>query len=160
MSREAFDWLNRVGMILGFFAFWFAAPEFIGEARLRTWEQSLAKILKKIGNNLPLIFGLFTISFCAIYLAHHWPTKAEMIENLREQWLPWVHSRRRYSWSQYLLSLTGPAVLQVVGKLGPPLIAKMANDSKVRQTSLALGAMLFTMSFILQFIASFAPAVH
>ncbi len=32
------DWLHRVGMILNFLSFWFAAPELLGEDRMKKWE--------------------------------------------------------------------------------------------------------------------------
>lgn len=49
MTRELADNLNRVGLILGFVSFWFAAPEFIGEPRLKSWETKMAKGLGTIG---------------------------------------------------------------------------------------------------------------
>jgi hypothetical protein len=45
------DWadvLNRIGLILGFASFWFAAPEFIGEQRLKEWEEGLGSGLRNL----------------------------------------------------------------------------------------------------------------
>src|SRR5437762_914160 len=47
MTHETADWVNRIGMILGFLSFWFAAPEFIGEKRLQSWESALGRSLPK-----------------------------------------------------------------------------------------------------------------
>ena len=41
-------WLNRVGMILEFISFWFAAPEILGETRLLKIEQKAEIVLKFI----------------------------------------------------------------------------------------------------------------
>jgi hypothetical protein len=35
VPRDLVDVFNRIALVLGFFSFWFAAPEFIGEERLR-----------------------------------------------------------------------------------------------------------------------------
>ena len=47
MTRELADNLNRVGLVLGFLSFWFAAPEFIGEQRLKIWERTIANLLAR-----------------------------------------------------------------------------------------------------------------
>jgi hypothetical protein len=36
-----------------------------------------------------------------------------------------------------------------------PIVSRLANDNRVRQSALLLGAALFTISFLLQFIATF-----
>lgn len=48
LNHELSDWLNRIGLLLGFFSFWLAAPEFIGEERLRGWEKRFAAGLENI----------------------------------------------------------------------------------------------------------------
>lgn len=48
LSHRTADELNRIGLVVGFLSFWFAAPEFIGEQRLKSWEQILASGLSRV----------------------------------------------------------------------------------------------------------------
>jgi O-antigen/teichoic acid export membrane protein len=68
------DWLNRAGLTLGFFAFWFAAPEVLGEARLRALEHALEGMLRisiKVvaGVGLLVFFGSLPL---AIWIQSLW----------------------------------------------------------------------------------------
>jgi hypothetical protein len=48
MKPETSLWVNRVGLLLDFLAFWFAAPELLGEKRLRSIELALKGPLDRI----------------------------------------------------------------------------------------------------------------
>lgn len=50
------DWLNRVGLVFDFMAFWFAAPEILGVDRLRAIENKLEQGLQR----LPIVVYLFS----------------------------------------------------------------------------------------------------
>jgi hypothetical protein len=149
MSRDMSDLLNRTGMILGFLAFWFVAPEFLGEARLRSWEKSLAKLIEI------LVIVVF-VSIVPLLLVISAFQRFSVLRALEDGQLSidklgslWQFIRPD------LLGIGGWGIGLVAVWLGGRLVSKMANDSRVRRTSLFLGAILFTLSFALQFIATF-----
>src|SRR5437016_3477192 len=122
MTHETADWVNRVGLTLGFLAFWFAAPEFIGETRLRKWEQALGKSLLK----LPFI-GKATMAITFTYIIGLYAYR-------------WIASGRRGT-----LPVISPAQLTTLGIVAGtallfeyfrPLVSKLANHERVRQRSL------------------------
>jgi hypothetical protein len=47
------EWVNRVGIVLEFLSFWFAAPEILGEGRLRALERRVEKQVRQ----LPIMTG-------------------------------------------------------------------------------------------------------
>jgi hypothetical protein len=92
LSHETVNILNRVGLSVGFVAFWFAAPEFIGETRLRAWEQDIAKALAGF-NRLPQTVKAICLAlpFFAVYAAlasrNHW---AGVFGPIRSRWDPFL----------------------------------------------------------------------
>ncbi len=51
-------WINILGMTLQFFSFWFAAPEILGEEKLKHYENKIKRYL----SNIPtLVFGVPSI---------------------------------------------------------------------------------------------------
>lgn len=42
------EWINRLGLVFEFLSFWFAAPEILGEKRLRTLERRLERGLRAL----------------------------------------------------------------------------------------------------------------
>jgi len=145
MTQDWTDVLNRTGLVLGFFSFWLAAPEFIGEARLRSWELSLAKGLLKVPTVLNVIWLLIIQAIVGVYI-----------------WKVW-HTGSLFSRSNkppFVLVVILDIVLFTLSfseKRIPRLVAVMANDSKIRQRSFFIGAVLFTLSFLMQLLATFAP---
>lgn len=49
------EWVNRLGMSLEFLAFWFAAPEILGEERLRALEQRVEEGIKVLPSVLMIL---------------------------------------------------------------------------------------------------------
>jgi hypothetical protein len=136
MSHDACDWLNRIGLILGFLSFWFAAPEFIGEERLKSWEQSAARTLSFVVFVLELFAGSILIGSTLLrFVYDKWIIGVPMF-------IGWVFVfqpkpiKRFVSW----------------------VVAALANDRKVRQRSLFIGAVMLTISFVLQLVATFPKA--
>lgn len=144
MARELADWLNRIGMVLGFVSFWLVAPEFIGEGRLRSWEHSLAagllqmpKIMRRTLLQMSIVsLGVYVVRYALAIRAGHMA-----LPEVPQSWLL----------AFGVVSATLVASQIVV----QPLVSKLANDTQVRQTALFLGAGLFVLSFALQFISTF-----
>jgi hypothetical protein len=145
LPHETADWVNRVGMLLGFVAFWFAAPELIGEQRLLRWEhlaEQGVRLIPKGFEKVPTILGL--LGFVG----------SRLVEDERGALFLMAFA---------LVSVVPLTILQVVFErsLGPWLLRVLAHDERIRARSLFLGAALFTLSFILQFASTFqAPAGH
>jgi hypothetical protein len=145
MTHELSDWLNRFGLLLGFLSFWFAAPEFIGEERLRSWEQSLARGLFKLPKASQWFFALIILAAIVDYTINFF--RWFLVQPLTR--LPDVPQ----SWILVIALTSGTMLLAQVSI--EPIVSRLANDSRVRQSALLLGAVLFTISFLLQFIATF-----
>jgi hypothetical protein len=143
IAHETAEWLNRIGLGLGFLSFWFAVPEFIGEPRLRSWERALAATLPVLPAAAKGAFFIGSVLIAGIGSWHSLVT-----------WqLPTMSAVELVG-----LSTLNAAVFffeSLRGRLNSAA-AKLANDEHVRQRSLLFGAALFTVSFALQFIATFA----
>jgi hypothetical protein len=140
------EWLNRTGMLLGFLSFWFAAPEFIGEERLKAWEQALAAGLLRLPKGLqrlqiPLSAAGLIYSLFLLWRFHH-------TANL------WQMNLNHYLLLSGLSLLVG-VLLDLSRKFVEPIVSGLATNDRARQTALFFGAVLFTASFLLQFIATF-----
>jgi hypothetical protein len=139
LSRGWVDNLNRLGLLFGFLSFWFAAPEFLGEERLRSWEQSLVSGLGKL--KFAMLYGFLALSGIAFVVLG--------INAVRENGSVAVSV-----WVAGGLFLTMILVVILFSAM-ERIVSRLAHDSEVRQTSLFVGAMLFTASFVLQLIATF-----
>jgi hypothetical protein len=149
MTHEIADWVNRSGMILGFVAFWFAAPEFIGDKRLRAWEEALLQreLLKlPVAAKATLLITLDCV--IGLYL------------------LTWVRSAGGKGVDITPVQLVAVALASatvlfadlITDNILRPAIAKLVSrltDAGARQHSLFFGGALFTISFVLQLTATF-----
>jgi hypothetical protein len=167
MEHHLTDWLNRIGLLTGFFSFWFAAPELIGEQRLKEWAMALARVVpsgaqkatEAIRITLFVIIGLsvYAIAVCIVGVCMSY------------------HSVRSHDDSRGSLICVsiGTAIVTVmalfiavrarrlvrgvngyVNRKAISIISRLANDSQRRQTSLFIGAWLFIISFIVQMLAT------
>ena len=133
--------LNLVGVLLEFLSFWFAAPEILGEERLIKLESGLERAIKL----LPVVVGArWTVAAVGMVAALVVGTGMED---------PW-------EWLG-LLGLTSAAVgtgMAVVTitleKVVPHVLRVLADDERIRQRSLAVGAVLFMIAFLCQFTAA------
>jgi hypothetical protein len=141
LPHQLADILNRVGLALGFVSFWLAAPELIGEERLKAWEGRLATGLLKLPTMLNIAIAIITVLLLGFFV--------------------W-----RLAWSRSFFHSEPPFVLVVAldamfvllwlsEKVLKKFVSIMAGDKGVRQASLVIGAALFTVSFLLQFAATY-----
>jgi hypothetical protein len=152
MSHETVTWLNRIGIILGFFSFWFAAPEFIGEERLKSWEDGLSKVARRMPNVLRRIIQFFIwILALGIGAAIMWPFAGGEYSNLLIWIIFPVVMTVLICGFLFYYSKIDPLIERVTLKV----VSTLANDRKARQRSLFLGAFLFVVSTVLQFLATY-----
>jgi hypothetical protein len=144
MDPVVANWLNRLGMLLGFVSFWLVAPEFIGEERLRRWEVMLEQGLRFF----PTAFHVLLVlsPFVVVGIAVRLESRGAL-------------TRSETSWivcSLMVLYLVGWWFsVRLEKKLIPALLHRLAEDEQIRARSLILGAWLFGASFLLQFGATF-----
>jgi hypothetical protein len=142
MTHETTDWLNRTGMLLGFLSFWFVTPEFVGEARLKQWEDALGKGLLKLPLAAKAVMMSVTLIFASLFL-YHWET-SERVDSIS-------------SWKLCVMGIVSSTAiyLSIIEPQIEKVVSKLANDGRVRQRFLFLGAAFFILSTLLQFIATF-----
>jgi len=153
--------VNRIGMILEFFSFWFAAPELLGEDRLRRLRDSFGRGVKALPSlTAKVLCGILLFGAPGILIV--------------------VYQRRVFSYLSWSFShwshlLVGNVVEEVIGiaflflavafeffafefltkHVAKPILTKLADNNRLRQNSLVLAAILFVAGFMLQFIATF-----
>jgi len=143
VPRQLVDIFNRVGLVLGFFSFWLAAPEFIGEERLKSWERRLSSGLLKVPTVLTIASGLLMVLMLGLYI-----------------WKVWQLGKLSYK-PPIVLVIVLDAIFMMQSLLEKRLarlVSLVANHSKFRQGILFAGAALFTVSFLLQLAATFPAA--
>ena len=126
-------------MLLGFLSFWFAAPEFIGEQRLRAWERALVAGVLRLPKGLQWLLAVVNASAVTAYLI--WKFVYRAIPD--------------YILLFPVLTVSVLMLMYLSQIFVEPIVSRLANDSRVRQRALFVGAVLFTLSFLLQFVASF-----
>jgi hypothetical protein len=154
------EWLNRIGMILGFLSFWLVAPEFIGEERLRRWEERLEAFIARVPAQFGCLFGLFMMLMTMGLLL---TVLEPLFPNRRYDPTPWNRSDAPPIWQQVALTVSlgvgafvGWQSSRAMQWLVRPLLSRLANDDRIRDRWFWGGVWLFVISFVFQFIATFA----
>jgi hypothetical protein len=150
LTQETIVILNRTGQILGFLSFWFAAPEIIGENRLKSW----SSLLEKGAFNIPILWALLylLLLFYVLidYLIH--ALTIGRIFTFPEDFAVRIILLFMASSTPIYPNILKPrkpnALLIKAAKF-------FADNQKFRHWSLFLGGFLFTISFILQFAATY-----
>jgi hypothetical protein len=139
MDPELATILNRIGLILGFFSFWFAAPEILGEERLK------GCAVNSLGGCLGILF-LFTISGIILavqYMAFH-PT-----DN------PYILGFVAIFFTLFMFWLLPQKIMPRVPFLIEKISLRFIGNPRRRKRLLYIGAILFVLGFVLQFAATF-----
>jgi hypothetical protein len=156
------DWslvkaLNLLGIVLEFLSFWFAAPEILGERRLRAIERRLEKGIEK--SPLTLLWVAMVAALALMWvvtMAMCWVTLRLMLVGMTPvdvlanvlavvvmALLPMC-----------VLSAALTVAIKLQEKVVPPLLRVLADDERIRQRSLVVGAVLFMIAFLCQFTAA------
>ena len=141
------DWdlakvLNLLGVVLEFVSFWFAAPEILGEERLRALERRVER-----GIVLLLIAMVIMTSLAGMIGLGGQLLALLMGEEAMEDW----------GWVGGIALMAGMGMWLVVmyeQRVLPRLLQVLADDTRIRQRSLAVGAVLFMIAFLCQFTAA------
>jgi len=193
-------WVNRVGIVLEFTSFWFAAPEIVTEIRqdggqwLRTLERRIEQwvrvfpatawavttvaaalgtallVLVLLGRVAAAVLAAVAVAGGLMAVVRYGEAAVEAAAGVmvsvmmlamtvavlkgafrRGEGLvtsPWMWSVAVAAWGWAL-------TFHFQDKLMRPLLRVLADDKRIRQRSLAVGAVLFVVGFLLQFIATF-----
>jgi len=146
-------WITATGLILQFFAFWFAAPELLGASTLKRFEKGLRKLIALI----PLVFMTLVILGYGLTFFISGIVKAvkSQTEGIEEGEL-----------FEFFITLGVASILYFIfifyykkikawleTKVAQPLIYNLIENNHIRSISLVIGAVLFTLGFVLQIIA-------
>jgi hypothetical protein len=147
------DWINRLGILLTFISFWFAAPELIGEKRLRLWENKVSNGLEGIPHFIANTM-LVVLLFGAILIVP-WFFGIPLIRLSDMNFFQ--------NFAGFIVFILGLAIATwIVDRLENALsipfsriLHWLADEEQTRRRSLILGAWLFVTGSILQFWATF-----
>lgn len=147
-------WVNAIGLLLQFIAFWLAAPELLGEPTLRRFEKGL----KKFVTLLPMIIIWVVILGYGI---------TSLILSLMKGLDAAKNGTTESDMNAFYIKLAVVSGLYFIfiafykrikigleTKLAQPLVEKLINNTETRKQALILGAVLFSVGFLLQFIVA------
>lgn len=146
-------WINLFGLVLQFAAFWFAAPELLGKSTLERFEIGL----KKLVSALPMIvIMLIILAYTAatagygIYKglkgASQGLEEGEMLNYFITMGVAFV--------VYFVFIFTSKRIQRWLAKaVADPLIDRLINQGETRKQALIIGAVLFTLGFLLQSIS-------
>lgn len=147
-------WINAIGLVLQFVAFWLAAPELLGESALRRFRNGLEAFLARLPMAFFLIIVLgFSFGFGGLGIWKGIKASQSGME---------VGEMTRF----YVLLGIGMAVYFVFlifskkvmrwisEKFSKPLVQKLIQEDRMRKNSLIIGAILFTVGFLFQLAAT------
>lgn len=144
-------WLNALGLLLQFLAFWFAAPELLGAATLKRFESGLRRFIRRI----PMLIGLCIILSYALYFGIQGFMKGlEASENgVQHSEIYSFYIQLGIAFIVYIVFMIFyKRIIQWMDlKLAQPLTEMLINNNQTRKISLIIGAVFFSIGFLLQF---------
>lgn len=145
-------WLNALGLLLQFLSFWFAAPELLGTSALKRFEIGLRKFLAFIPLLIVmLVIAGYGLSFTVIGFIKGMEaakTGMETTEMYRYLAVFFTATIAYFIFMFYYKRIKKWLDL----KVAKPLSEKLVHNNETRSTALAIGAVLFTLGFLLQFV--------
>jgi hypothetical protein len=130
-------WLNILGMTLQFFSFWFAAPEILGEEKLKHYENKIKRYL----SNLPtLIFGVPSIILIFIFFGSGGKSSGSGEFSIVLLILAFIFRNRLKK--------------RFEEKVMKPFLDTLIENDDKRQNYLRIAAALFTAGFICSIMAT------
>ena len=145
-------WVNAIGLLLQFIAFWLAAPELLGEPTLRRFEKGL----KKLVTQLPMIIIWLVIlgyGLTSLILSLVKGLDAAKNGTSTESMTTFYITLGIASGLYFIFMIFYKRIKKALEtKLAQPLVEKLINNTETRKQSLILGAILFSVGFFMQFI--------
>lgn len=145
-------WLNLISIVLQFVAFWFAAPELLGAATLKRFELGLRKAIALIPMLIMFIVALgYGITFSVLGLLKGIKGSKEGITII--EFYSFITVLTIATLAYFVLIAFRKKLMKWLDiKLAKPLTEKLISNNEARSTALVIGAILFTLGFLVQLV--------
>lgn len=140
------DTINRIGMVVGFFSFWLAAPEVLGENRLRALETflnnwGLKALHKRIKSAIFFVMvSLNILAALLLFLSSSLSVGTIVVIFVYNSVLSFI-------WGGRITAKTSDILVYYIDHI--------ASAERTKQRALVISAILFTTSFLLQYLATY-----
>lgn len=145
--------LTVIGLICQFVAFWFAAPELLGEATLKRMQSGIQKLVTYIPIiiTIVVIFG-YGLTFIGIsgYNVYKMSQTGEAVINPTKYFVAFGIFTTLY---MVFIFRYKKIKVYLETKVAIPLTHKIVHNSEMRKNALIIGAILFTVGFFAQLTA-------
>ena len=153
------NYLDRIGLLFDFLAFWFATPEILGKERLKKIEIYLERALSCSGIVFFVLISFFFLSLAIPIIAIisdspilNWMSTSSFVTSFVCGFPLFCVI---FFGLMYLVTSLTDKTQKMIINVVKSLVACLADDRKIRRRSLAIGAIFFVLGFILQFISTF-----
>lgn len=146
-------WLNIVGLILQFLAFWFAAPELLGEQALKRFESGLIKLVAKVPTYLIALLAMGSGAAMSVYGIRSGMHAAETGQQNMFLTIG-IILLVSVGLMVYFIFFARRTQRWLLQNFAEPLIYKLINNQESRKLALVSAAVIFTLGFLCQLIAS------
>lgn len=146
-------WINIIGLFLQFLSFWLAAPELLGADTLKRFEDGLIKVISKFPSVLLGLLGLVLGAIMSFYGIYQGIQASE--NNSPEQYISFMIFILIFSalYIVYILVFYKRIQKWIERIFAKPVIHQLITNNESRKLALITGAILFTLGFVLQFVA-------
>ena len=145
--------LTAIGLISQFIAFWFAAPELLGESALKRMQTGIQKLVTWIPIIVSLVvilgYGL-TFIFISGYNAYQMSKNGEAVIDPTKYFVAMAIFTSLY---MVFIFRYKKIKAYLENKVAIPLTQKLLHSNETRKNALIIGALLFTIGFIAQLLA-------
>ena len=150
-------WIAVTGLVLQFLAFWLAAPELLGESTLKRLQKGLEQFL----SSMPvLLLGLIMMAYGGwfgvrgAYLGYQGSQSGDVTY---EEMVDYYVVLGVCTLIYFVLVFSYKRIRRfLTARVAQPLIHQLIHQQNLRKQALAVGAILFTLGFLLQVAATIA----
>lgn len=145
-------WINATGLILQFIAFWFAAPELLGEATLQRFEKGLQKFIARIPT---LLFILIVVGYSLFFAVRGILKGLEASQGKDSVDITSYFIQLGIASALYFLYMIRYKRINrwLDERFAQPLSNKLIHNQETRKLALLIGAFCFSLGFLLQLFA-------
>lgn len=147
-------WLNLTGLLLQFLAFWFAAPELLGQATLKRFENGLRKLITATPMILLMVVvAVFSLGFGIVGFFKGLNASKTGMHN--QEYFRFLITLGVGTLFYALFIFNFKKIKSYIDQhIARPLLEQLINNNQTRTTALIVGAIFFTSGFLCQFIST------
>lgn len=147
-------WINAIGLVLQFVAFWLAAPELLGESALKRFRNGLETFLARLPMAIFIVVVLgFSFGFGGLGI---WKGLKAAESGMEAGEMTRFYILLGVGMMVYFVFLIFSKKIMrwISEKFSKPLVQKLIQEDRMRKNSLIIGAILFTAGFLFQLAAT------